>query len=111
MKISVLVENSVCKPYANNVKPEHGLSLFIEFDDKKILFDTGQSDLFIQNAVKMGIDLSQVDYLIISHGHFDHGGGLKFFLEINKKAQIFFHEIAPTVLHPDIRLYSILYWA
>ena len=94
MRTSVLVENSVCKTNANNVKPEHGLSLFIEFNDKKILFDTGQSDLFIKNAVKMGIDLSQVDYLIISHGHFDHGGGLKFFLDINEKAQIFFHKIA-----------------
>ena len=70
---------------------ENGLSLFIEFDERKILFDTGQSDLFIQNAEKMGIDLSQVDYLIISHGHFDHGGGLKHFLKINKKAKIFLH--------------------
>jgi 7,8-dihydropterin-6-yl-methyl-4-(beta-D-ribofuranosyl)aminobenzene 5'-phosphate synthase len=94
MKITVLAENSVCKTNLLNANSEHGLSLFIEFGDRKILFDTGQSDLFIQNAMKMGIDLSQVDYLIISHGHFDHGGGLKFFLNINKKAKIFLHENA-----------------
>ncbi|TAL63737.1 MAG: MBL fold metallo-hydrolase, partial [Bacteroidetes bacterium] len=91
MKITVLAENSVCKTNSLDVKAENGLSLFIEFDKRKILFDTGQSDLFIQNAEKMGIDLSQVDYLVISHGHFDHGGGLKHFLKINKKAKIFLH--------------------
>jgi 7,8-dihydropterin-6-yl-methyl-4-(beta-D-ribofuranosyl)aminobenzene 5'-phosphate synthase len=91
MKITVLAKNSVCKTNPWNVKSENVLSLFIEFDKRKILFDTGQSDLYIQNAEKMGIDLSQVDYLIISHGHFDHGGGLKHFLKINKKAKIFLH--------------------
>lgn len=70
---------------------EKGLSLFIEFDERIILFDTGQSDLFIHNAEKMGIALSQVDYLVISYGHFDQGGGLKNFLKINKKAKIFLH--------------------
>jgi 7,8-dihydropterin-6-yl-methyl-4-(beta-D-ribofuranosyl)aminobenzene 5'-phosphate synthase len=91
MKITVLAENSVCKTNTLNVKSENGLSLFIEFDGRKILFDTGQSDLFIQNAEKMRIDLSQVNYLVISHGHFDHGGGLKHFLNINKEAKIFLH--------------------
>lgn len=94
MKITVLAENSDCKTNPWNIESENGLSLFIEFDERKILFDTGQSDLFIQNAVKMGIDLSDVDYLIISHGHFDHGGGLKHFLKINSKAKIFLHIIA-----------------
>lgn len=91
MKITVLAENSVCEINSSNVKAENGLSLFIEFEERKIVFDTGQSDLFIQNAVRLGIDLSQVDYLIISHGHFDHGGGLKHFLKINKRAKIFLH--------------------
>ena len=94
MKVSVLAENSVSKKHFKDVKPEHGLSLFIEFEDKKILFDLGQSDLFIRNAEKMGIDLSQVDYLIISHGHFDHGGGLEHFLKRNKKAKIYLHKKA-----------------
>lgn len=91
MKITVLAENSICKTSSENLESENGLSLFIEFDERKILFDTGQSDMFIKNAEKMGIDLSQVDYLVISHGHFDHGGGLKYFLRINIKAKIFLH--------------------
>jgi 7,8-dihydropterin-6-yl-methyl-4-(beta-D-ribofuranosyl)aminobenzene 5'-phosphate synthase len=91
MKITVLAENSVCKANFLNLKAENGLSLFIEFDKRKILFDTGQSDTFIHNAREMGIDLSQVDYLVISHGHFDHGGGLKHFQKINKKARVFLH--------------------
>ena len=109
MKITVLAENSVCKTNSLNVKAENGLSLFIEFDERKILFDTGQSDLFIHNAEKMGIDLSQVDYLVISHGHFDHGGGLKHFLKINKKAKIFLHiNAANKLLHKDIWVYPLL---
>jgi len=91
MKITVLAENSVCKSDLLNLKAEHGLSLFIEFDKRKILFNTGQSDIFIHNARELGIDLSQADYLVISHGHFDHGGGLKHFRKINKKARVFMH--------------------
>ena len=91
MKIIVLAANSDCKTNSLNVNAENGLSLFIEFDERKILFDTGQSDLFIYNAEKLGIDLSQVDYLVIAHGHFDHGGGLKHFLKINQKAKTFLH--------------------
>ena len=91
MKITVLAENSVCKTNSQNLEAENGLSLYIEFDERKILFDTGQSDVFINNARAMGIDISQVDYLVISHGHFDHGGGLKHFQKINKKAKVFLH--------------------
>ncbi len=57
---------------------------------------------FIHNARKMGIDLSQVDYLVISHGHFDHGGGLKHFQKINKKAKIFLHINAAKKYYPRI---------
>jgi len=91
MKITVLAENSVCEANPLNLKSENGLSLYIEFDGRNLIFNTGQSDLFIQNARKMGIDLSQADYFIISHGHFDHGGGLKHFLKINKKGKVFMH--------------------
>ncbi|MFA6127728.1 MAG: MBL fold metallo-hydrolase [Bacteroidales bacterium] len=94
MKIAVLAENSVCQTNSRNVKSEHGISLFIEFGERKILFDTGQSDLFIRNAIKMGIDLSEIDYVIISHGHFDRGGGLKHFLNLNRKAKVYLHRLA-----------------
>jgi 7,8-dihydropterin-6-yl-methyl-4-(beta-D-ribofuranosyl)aminobenzene 5'-phosphate synthase len=91
MRITVLAGNSVCKSTSMNLKAETGLSLFIEFDERKILFDTSQSDIFIKNARQMGIDLSQVDYLIISNVHFNSGGGLKHFQKINKKAKVFLH--------------------
>jgi 7,8-dihydropterin-6-yl-methyl-4-(beta-D-ribofuranosyl)aminobenzene 5'-phosphate synthase len=91
MKITVLAGNSACTTKRWNLKSGNCLSLFIEFDERKILFDTGQSDLFISNAQVMGIDLAQVHYLVISYGHFNHCQGLKRFLKINKKAKIFLH--------------------
>lgn len=57
---------------------EHGLSFLIEVDQQKVLFDTGASDLYMKNAEKMGIDLGDVDTLVLSHGHYDHGNGLQY---------------------------------
>ena len=56
---------------------EHGLSIYIETNGVKILFDTGQSGKFIKNAEKLGIDLGDLQYVILSHGHYDHTGGFK----------------------------------
>lgn len=84
-KITTLVENTV---YGRGLQAEHGLCLLVETEDKKILFDVGASDLFARNAAVLGIDLSDVDYLILSHGHSDHTGGLAYFLKINSKAKI-----------------------
>lgn len=86
MIIKTLVENTAISEEFNS---EHGLSLYIETKKHKLLFDLGQSDLFIENAKKMGIDLSEIDLVIISHGHYDHGGGLKAFLTVNSKAKIY----------------------
>lgn len=86
MKITVLVENTTSN---HNLRVEHGLSLYIETKKHKILFDAGDSDLFIENARKLKIDLSLVDLFILSHGHHDHGGGLNAFLEINNLATIY----------------------
>lgn len=72
MKVSILTDNNP----GGNTAAEHGLSYFVEHGGRKILFDTGQSDLFLQNAALMGIDLEQRDLIILSHGHFDHGNGL-----------------------------------
>ena len=85
MKVTVLTENTSCNEYLD---AEHGLSLLIETDGYRILFDTGQTDLFSVNADKLALDLSAVDLLIVSHGHYDHGGGIERFLEINDKANI-----------------------
>jgi 7,8-dihydropterin-6-yl-methyl-4-(beta-D-ribofuranosyl)aminobenzene 5'-phosphate synthase len=91
MKISVLCENTTKK---ENILSEHGLSLFIETEKHKILFDMGQSDAFLKNAKTLGIDLSTVDIAILSHGHYDHGGGLRAFLEYNEKAKIYINRDA-----------------
>jgi len=73
MNISILTDNYP----GNYTQAEHGLSYLIE-DDVKILFDTGQSDLFLRNAEKLNINLDTVDTVILSHGHYDHGNGLKY---------------------------------
>lgn len=91
MKIQVLLENT---SLSEALKAEHGLSLYIEIGEKKILFDMGQTEAFADNAEKMGIDLSLVDIAILSHGHYDHGGGLKRFLEINEKAVVYLNRRA-----------------
>ena len=91
MKITTLLENTTRR---DDLTPQHGLSLYIETAYQKILFDMGQDDTFATNAEKLGVDLSQVDLAILSHGHYDHGGGLKTFLEINEKAPVYIHEAA-----------------
>lgn len=79
---------------SNDFVKEHGLSLYIETKGIKILFDVGKSGLFAENARKLNVDISDIDYLIISHGHYDHGGGLGMFLSINSKAKVFIHKNA-----------------
>lgn len=74
--------------------PQHGLSLYIESNGCKILFDMGQDDTFARNAEVLGIDLSKVDFAILSHGHYDHGGGLAEFLRHNQTAPVYIHEQA-----------------
>ena len=74
MTISILTDN-----YSGGDFPtEHGLSYLIEHNGERILFDTGQSDLFLMNARTMGINLKNIDTIILSHGHFDHGNGLQY---------------------------------
>ncbi len=89
MIIKVLAENTSA---SEKLGSEHGLSLYVETENHKLLFDTGASGLFAENAKKMDVNLSEVDLAIISHGHYDHGGGLKTFLKINSKAKIYLHQ-------------------
>lgn len=74
MKIVVFSEAKAMDGYGS----EHGLSFLIQEDDQKILFDTGASDLFLKNAQKMGINLTEIDQIVLSHGHWDHGNGLQY---------------------------------
>jgi len=91
MKIVTLMENGTID---SRLKNAHGLSLYIEHEEHKMLFDLGPNNNFLRNANVLGIDLTQVDSVIISHGHFDHGRGLKKFMEINSKAKIYISEFA-----------------
>ena len=86
MKITAIVENTSCRP---EVRPEHGLSLLVETGSRKLLFDAGQTDLVLKNAQALDIDLTSVDTVVLSHGHYDHGGGLLPFLEVNRQARIY----------------------
>ena len=88
MIVKTLVENtSISKEFGS----EHGLSLYIETMDYKILFDVGASGLFLENAEKLDVNIADIDFLIISHGHYDHGGGLEVFLQENNTADVFVH--------------------
>ncbi|HZH73519.1 MAG TPA: MBL fold metallo-hydrolase [Mariniphaga sp.] len=86
MKITTIIENLVYQP---KLVSEHGLSVYIDTGRKRILFDTGQSSAFHSNAKVLGIDLSAVDALVISHGHYDHTGGLNTFLKVNNTAPVY----------------------
>ena len=86
IKIVVLLENTKKSP---NLKCKHGLSLYVETEAHKILFDMGPNALSLKNAEALGVDIADVDIAVISHGHVDHCGGLKNFLEKNKKAKIY----------------------
>ena len=86
MKIVTLMENTA----RGDLTPLHGLSLYMETAAHKLLFDVGpDGEALFSNAQKLGIDLTQVDTVILSHGHRDHGGGLEYFLARNRKAKIY----------------------
>ena len=81
IRIITLVENTATKA---KQRAEHGLSMFIERDGERVLFDTGQTDAVVHNAKLLGVELSGIDKVILSHGHYDHGGGLKHIADFSK---------------------------
>lgn len=91
MIVTVLVENTTSN---KELLPKHALSLHIRTKNHNILFDLGKDKLFMENAEKLGIDLTKVDIAVISHGHCDHGKGLENFLEINSKAPVYLSRYA-----------------
>ncbi len=86
IRITTLIENSPGEHLA--LKNEHGISFCIETEDHKILFDTGQSGAFLKNAEILRIDLSDLDYVVLSHGHYDHSGGLKSLMQISDSFEL-----------------------
>ena len=85
MKITALVENKS----TGALHGVHGLSLYIETPNHKILFDLGPDKTLFDNSIALGLDLASIDTVIISHGHYDHGGALEHFLEFNSTAKIY----------------------
>lgn len=91
MKIVTLLENTARR---EDLRYEHGLSLYIESQGRRVLFDMGQSDAFAQNAEVLGVDLAKVEAAVLSHGHYDHGGGLSRFLQSNDYAEVYVNQYA-----------------
>ena len=86
MNVTILIENTA--PEGSGLDFEAGLALYIEYNGKKILLDGGTSGKFAANADKLGIDLSQVELGVLSHGHFDHADGLCAFFPLNDKVTV-----------------------
>ncbi|WP_202799334.1 MBL fold metallo-hydrolase [Treponema sp. JC4] len=86
MRIINLVEN---EPGDSGCEAAHGLSFYVETQAHRFLFDTSPSELVIRNAQKLGVDLTSVDTVILSHGHYDHSGGILPFVEINPRTKIY----------------------
>lgn len=108
MIVTSIVENTSNK----GLPVEHGLSLFIDRGrntdaeradiNRRVLFDMGQGHLFAENAERLGIAINDIDAAIVSHGHYDHGGGLSTFLDANKSAKVYVHKDA-FKLHYSLR--------
>jgi len=88
MRVTALIENETSGG-CGHLQNEHGLSLHIETAGVRVLFDTGSSGAFADNAVALGIDLAAIDLAVLSHQHYDHGGGLERFFDINPTATVF----------------------
>ena len=91
MKIINLIEDTQGAP---GLHAEHGLSFYVETGMHKILVDTGASDRTWENAERLGIDLEQIDTVFLSHGHYDHAGGILYFAAVNSRAAIYVHSLA-----------------
>lgn len=85
MKITVLIENTT----NSDLISEHGLSLLIEFEEKKYLLDAGSTGVFLQNAKAIGVSIKDVECAVLSHGHYDHAGGFGAYLKENPQVKVY----------------------
>lgn len=92
VKVTILVDNKV----SDGLTAEHGLSLWIQAEGKNILFDTGQGTALEYNSRALGVNLSETDILVLSHGHYDHTGGIPLVFQSNRQLDVY--------CHPDISL-------
>jgi 7,8-dihydropterin-6-yl-methyl-4-(beta-D-ribofuranosyl)aminobenzene 5'-phosphate synthase len=91
MRVTALVENNRLED-REDLEPEFGLSMLVELGESKVLFDMGATSVYASNAARLDIDISEIDVAVVSHHHFDHGGGLEHFLENNQKATVYLRE-------------------
>jgi 7,8-dihydropterin-6-yl-methyl-4-(beta-D-ribofuranosyl)aminobenzene 5'-phosphate synthase len=92
IKITILVDNQAAGD--DSLINEHGLAMLLETPDERVLFDTGYSNAMMNNAERLGIDLNQIDKVVISHGHLDHAGGIRHLIKSNTHFKL--------IAHPDI---------
>lgn len=97
MKITALIENTA----PEHLRCEHGLAIYIEYNGKCYLLDTGSSDAFMDNAKLLGIHLENVDAAFLSHGHYDHSGGFASFFEKNKSAKVYLQEASKELCYKN----------
>lgn len=94
MKVTVLAENSAGRSHAGECLAEWGLSLYLEVGRVRILFDSGHKGTFSQNATALGVNLDEVDFVVLSHHHWDHTGGLRSY-DFNDKKKLVTHPRVP----------------
>lgn len=86
VRIVTLVDNEEGEHHA--LRAEHGLAFYIEANGHRLLFDTGQSSAFLENARRLRIDLARVDHVVLSHGHYDHSGGMRALLALTSRFRL-----------------------
>lgn len=88
MRATVVVDNRK----NGDIQGEWGLCIYIEYEDQKILLDVGASELFVENAKKLGVSLKDIDMAVLSHAHYDHANGMEAFFQNNDKAKFYLRE-------------------
>jgi len=91
IKVTIAVENTASK---DGIIPEHGICFWIETGTTNVIFDTGQGGVLLNNAHIMGIPLEQAESVVLSHGHYDHTGGLKTVLQLSHSPKVYAHQTA-----------------
>lgn len=87
MKVVALVDNM--NNAEKNLEGEHGLSVYIEYGNEKILLDSGTTDLYLKNAQQLGVSLEEINMAVLSHAHYDHSGGFESFFAVNDNAGLY----------------------
>ena len=89
-KVVVVVENTISR---DGLIPEHGMCFWIEIGYTKVIFDTGQGGALLNNARMLGVSLEQAESVVLSHGHYDHTGGLKTVLQLSPNMKVYSHQV------------------